>query len=442
MTYSTTLTIPDMTYEQALDVLHEAVAFGIEPTLESVREMLNALGSPDASYRIIQIAGTNGKTSTSRFTAGILQGEGYRTALYTSPELIEYPERIEIDCEVISKELFAHGISAAVAAGKAINKAHREALEPERVLTEFELLTVAALYLYAEADIDVAVLEVGMGGRWDATSATNPDIVAITGIGLDHTHILGNTLSEVAAEKAAIIKPGRAVILGEGVHYPEVQAVIDHRLHNCHVDARNTTHEIVHTPSYLGDNVEFVVPAEFASYKIAFTKPAYQPQNAACAINICEEYIGHELNSSQLTSSLSVTPTPGRFDCLQKDPLVLIDACHNPQSVENFLASVDLVEPDHSKRPMLLMAVLADKDVEGICKLLVNAFPSISVTSTSSTRALSAQKLASLLRSLGCEPAAVYENVDEAVCMLNKLKVPYVACGSITLAGEIARLYR
>ena len=442
MTYSTTLTIPDMTYEQALDVLHEAVAFGIEPTLESVREMLDALGSPDSCYRIIQIAGTNGKTSTSRFTAGILQGEGYRTALYTSPELVEYPERMEIDCKVISKDLFAHGISAAVTAGAAINEAHRVAGEPERILTEFELLTVAALFVYAEADIDVAVLEVGMGGRWDATSATNPDIVAITGIGLDHTHILGNTLAEIAAEKAAIIKPGRAVILGEGVHHPDVQAVIDQQLSICHADACNTTHEIVRMPTYLGDTIDFTVAAQYAAYEVSFEKPAYQPQNAACAINICEQFIGSALNADILSKSLDKTPTPGRFDRLCKAPLVLIDACHNPQSVENFLAAVNEIEPDHTKRPLLLMAVLSDKDVEGICDLLIDAFPHISVTATTSHRALPASELASLLEDKGCKPVAVYQTVEEAVADLNRSATPYVACGSITLAGEVAGLYR
>ena len=222
MSYSVPFSVPELSYEQSLKVLHDTKKFGIQPLLESVEDMLKELGNPDFFFKSVQIAGTNGKTSTSRYTAALLKGEGLKTALYTSPELISYTERMEINGSPVSEAAFAHGVSAAQVAGERVN-AQRAALgERPYDITEFDLLTVAALVVFAEAEIDVCVLECGMGGRWDATSAAkNITSVAITGVGLDHTRILGDTLEAIAGEKAAIIKPGRTCVLGVGTTTPQ-----------------------------------------------------------------------------------------------------------------------------------------------------------------------------------------------------------------------------
>ena len=179
--------------------------------LETVIDMLDELGRPDEYFDCIQIAGTNGKTSTTRFSASILRGEGLKTALYTSPHLVRYPERMEIDGCVVSDDAFARGVSAAIEAGHRVNERRVAAGESAYFISPFDLLTTSAMVVFAEARVDVAVLEVGLGGRWDATSATDPVAVAITGIGLDHTRILGDTLEAIAGEKVAVIKPGRLV---------------------------------------------------------------------------------------------------------------------------------------------------------------------------------------------------------------------------------------
>ena len=187
------------TYDEALATLHSALRFGICPMLESVEDMLEELGDPDLAFQSVQIAGTNGKTSTARFTAAILRGEGLRTALYTSPELVSYTERMEVDGRPVSEGAFARGIAAAFEAGKRVNARRTAAGERPYDITEFDLLTVAACVVFAEAGVDVAVLECGMGGRWDATSAVKSiKSVAITGIGLDHMRILGDTLAKIA----------------------------------------------------------------------------------------------------------------------------------------------------------------------------------------------------------------------------------------------------
>ena len=222
MAYALPFEIPSWTYDEALHRLHAALRFGICPMLETVEDMLTELGDPDLSFESLQIAGTNGKTSTSRYTAAILRAEGYRAALYTSPELVSYTERMEVDGAPVSEEAFARGIAAAAVAGERVNERRSAAGERPYDITEFDLLTVAACVVYAEAGVDVAVLECGMGGRWDATSAVKSiRTVAITGIGLDHMHVLGDTLEAIAGEKAAIIKPGRPCVLGVGTATPD-----------------------------------------------------------------------------------------------------------------------------------------------------------------------------------------------------------------------------
>ena len=449
--YTVPFSYPLFSYEKAVSLASDTgvISGDAGPLLETVVEMLNELERPDAHFDCIQIAGTNGKTSTTRFTAAILRGEGLRCALYTSPQLVRYPERMEIDGAPISDELFARGVSAAYEAGRRVNERRAAAGESIFTITPFDLLTVAALTVYALEGVDIAVLEVGMGGRWDATSATDPHVVAITGIGLDHMRILGNTLTKIAGEKAAVIKPGRSVILGEGVHEPSVWEVMQNRCRECEVSPLVSSHEVLKCPAHLGEALDFVCETSRERYECSLYKPLYQAQNASCAIFVAEEYLGRALDSELLEDSLANCPTPGRFDVLQNEPLVLIDACHNPQSCENFVSSLDEINADVALRPLLLTAALADKDVSGIVDVLVPAFPRIVVTQTASDRAIPADELAQLvlakLEELG-RPASdlvkVIPSVPDAVDQLTYAGEAFVAAGTITLAGEVAGIVR
>lgn len=465
--YRVPFEVADLTYDEALEQLHSALRFGICPMLETVEDMLAELGDPDLCYDCVQIAGTNGKTSTSRFTAAILAGEGLSVALYTSPELVSYTERMEVGGHPVSEAAFAHGIAAAAEAGRRVNASRAAAGERPYDVTEFDTLTVAAAVVFAEAGVDVAVLECGMGGRWDATSAMKSiRSVAVTGIGLDHTRILGDTLEAIAGEKAAIIKPGRACVLGVGCATPT--SVEDVFLEQCHaagvtptlvraldrVDVAGEMHPgiarehaglpqasfgVTKRPHRLGAPLELSVNTPRSLYaELACLKPDYQAANVACAVALAEAHLGRALAQDALFESLVTCPTPGRFQLLRPEPPVLIDACHNPQSVEAFLAAVAAVEPDVARRPLLLCAVLADKDVAGIVRLLAPAFPSVCVTQTASPRALAAHELAGLFRGAGATVAAEYPDVASATSAL--CGESYVACGSITLAGEVAGL--
>lgn len=449
--YRVPFEVVEMPYDEAVAIAADTgkISGTAGPLLETVVDMLDELERPDEHFDCIQVAGTNGKTSTTRFTAAILRGEGLHTALYTSPQLVRYEERMEVDGTVVSAEQFAHGVSVAAEAGRRVNARRAAMGEPSYTITPFDLLTVAAMVLFAERCVDVAVLEVGMGGRWDATSATDPVAVAITGIGLDHTRILGDTLAQIAAEKAAVIKPGRFVVLGEGTHEPEVQRVMDERCAACGVTPWVSSHEVLSEPDGIGGAVSFSTRTARAEYRAEMHKPAYQPQNAACAIALAEGYVGRALDAAVLERSLDACPIPGRFDVVRADPLVLVDACHNPQSCENFVAALDEAEPDVCRRPALLIAALSDKDVSGIVDVLVPAFPRVMVTATQSDRALPVLELAKMvrekLRLLGRDEEdtlEVFGSVSDALDWCTANDAPVIAAGTITLAGEVAGLLR
>lgn len=449
--YRVPFEVVELPYDEAVAIAADTgkISGTAGPLLETVVDMLDELERPDEHFDCIQVAGTNGKTSTTRFTAAILRGEGLHTALYTSPQLVRYEERMEVDGTVVSAEQFAHGVSVAAEAGRRVNARRAAMGEPAYTITPFDLLTVAAMVLFAERCVDVAVLEVGMGGRWDATSATDPVAVAITGIGLDHTRILGDTLAQIAAEKAAVIKPGRFVVLGEGTHEPEVQRVMDERCAACGVTPWVSSHEVLSEPDGIGGAVSFSTRTARAEYRAEMHKPAYQPQNAACAIALAEGYVGRALDAAVLEQSLDACPIPGRFDVVRADPLVLVDACHNPQSCENFVAALDEAEPDVCRRPALLIAALSDKDVSGIVDVLVPAFPRVMVTATQSDRALPVLELAKMvrekLRLLGRDEEdalEVFDSVSDALDWCTANDAPVIAAGTITLAGEVTGLLR
>lgn len=464
--YHVPFSYPEYAYDQALIKLKESLKFGISPMLESVEDMLKVALNPDLHFKSIQIAGTNGKTSSSRFTAALLRAQGYRVGLYTSPELMQYPERIEIDGKVISRELFAQGLSAAFEAGNLVNSNRQAAgLDPYDI-TEFDLLTVAALIIFAQEGVEAAVLECGMGGRWDATSAAgNITTVGITGIGLDHMRILGDTPAAIAHEKAAIIKQGRTCVLGEGTLFdPSVRNVffeqakkaqtspicvceaaraseLLHELDCAGIQNVHTTYTINRTPARVGGSLVETVVTPCATYpELGVLKPLYQAPNLAFALTLAEAFCGHAIDYETAYEALVHCPTPGRFDVVQADPLILVDACHNPQSVEAFLASFEDMFPNPDARPALLFAALADKDVDTMCTLVSQVFPKVYLTQTQSSRALAVAELAQKMRAAGVCVSATYPNVTQA---LDALKgAPLVSFGSITLAGEVARYFR
>lgn len=465
--YQVPFEVLDLSYAEALQTLRAACKFGIQPMLETVVDMLAELGDPDLSFRSLQIAGTNGKTSTSRYAAAILRGQGLRVALYTSPELVSLTERMEVDGVPVSEGTFARGVAAAAEAGRRVNARRRASGERPYDVTQFDILTVAACVAFAQADVDVAVLECGMGGRWDATSAVKSiEAVAVTGVGLDHTRILGDTLEAIAGEKAAIIRCGQSCVLGVGTATPD--SVEDVFLDRCrfqdvtpvllrperledaagemhagvprrHASLLRASYRITSRPRRLGAPLELTVRTPRRAYTgLTALKPSYQAANIACAVALTEAFLDGELDGDRLLESVRQCPTPGRFSLLRPNPTVLVDACHNPQSVDAFLAALQDIAPDPATRPPLLCAVLADKDVGGIVSRLARAFPAVVCTQTSSSRSLGADELVRRFLAAGAKVTGSYGSVAAALAAMSA--GPLVGCGSITLAGALAAL--
>ncbi len=403
-----------MTYDDAVATLEGALKFGMNPSLEPIRAMCAAMGNPQKRYRCVQVAGTNGKSSTTRMIAALLHAQGLRVGLYVSPHLVKYPERIEIDGRVVNDESFARGIKAALDAAA---RAHVEA-------TEFELLTAAALWLFAQEGADWAVLECGLGGRWDATSVVNPQVAVITGVALEHTAILGDTIEKIAAEKAAIIKPG-------------CKAVFAHDLAAREVFERQA--QQVCAP-YENANLEAITPFEGELASL----PAYQRSNLATALAAVTAALGHAPSPESVRMALSGLIIPGRFEILRHDPLVIVDAAHNPQSAHMLAGELQCLFErargfDSPPRPALLLGVLDDKDARGIIRELCPLFSRIVVTASSSPRSIPAVELAALVEEeCGMRPE-IATSISEARELLRH--EPVIATGSITVAGEVKDIW-
>jgi len=425
------------------------------------------LGDPQLTYPCIQVAGTNGKSSTARFTAAFLHSQGFKVGLYTSPDLVEYPERMEIDGVVVSRERFAQAVFRA-------HEATQEAVAAGKMwgTTEFELLTAAALWLFADEQVDFAVLEVGLGGRWDATSVVSPAVAVITGVGLDHMDILGDTIEEIASEKAAIIKPGCVPVLGVGTAETRevflarctevgVEPVFVGQLRDgayvgqvrdgawCPIfyDHMPFSNEDVKngTPSPV-PHLSHISPVPQLSHPLVPRFPSYQKQNIACALAATKAALRVDLNVAAIQHVLDTLTIPGRFELLRKSPPLLIDASHNPQSAtvlaEALIESCGLnTATGHlNDYDTLLLGVLSDKDAKGIVAALAPLFDNLVVTQSSSPRAIPADELAKVVHQVdSCRDVEVFATVSQALEELTKRGASVVATGSITLAGDIKR---
>ena len=426
-------------YKRALESLQGALKFGINPSLEGMCLLCSYLGHPEEKFKIIQVAGTNGKSSCSRFIAALMQAQGYKTGLYTSPELVEYRERMEIEGTVVSYDDFALAIETV------LKCAQEHGLCP----TEFEILTAAALWLFAEKACDLAVLEVGLGGRWDATSVRAPELAVITGIAFDHMAILGSSLPEIAAEKAAIIHPKTEVCLAAQIYEePEVFAVFDKRCKDCNV-----------APYWALKDGRGLEDLATLTSKLLDARPfaAYQEANLLLSLLASQVFIKHYAPCKDISglsgldlelaySSLLSINIPGRYDRLRQKPLVLLDAAHNPQSVAAF---IDALKKEFGFNPQdlpaFVFAVFADKDVDAMIDLVLSAAQKIVLTQTKHPRALAVAELKEKVLNSRAYRAGFHELEcfeDVASVLGAFVDKDFVACGSITLAGEITQQLR
>lgn len=413
----------------------------VEPRLDATRRAVELLGDPQRAYRVIHITGTNGKGSTARVVDALLRAHGLRTGLLTSPALERVHERIQIDGEPVSDAAFAAGY-ADVAPFLDMVDAELESAG-ERRLTFFEALTVLALAIFADAPVDVVVLEVGMGGTWDSTNVADGDVAVITPIALDHTNRLGTSIEAIAREKAGIIKPGAIVVSAE--QQPEALAVLEARADE--VGARmlvaGRDFSLASQQVAVGGQLIGVrgLAAEYLDQLVPLMG-SHQGHNAMLAIVAVEAFLGggaQPLTAEVLAAGLQAATSPGRLDVVGAHPLVILDAAHNPHGAASLRAA--LGEYFGLERVTLVLGILVGKDARGVLAELEPVVDEVVVTQSTSERALDADELAAIaVEVLGAERVLVEPDLGTAIEAAREAATDrdgaVVVTGSITLLGD------
>lgn len=416
----------------------------VQPRVERTRRVLELLDDPQRTYRVVHVTGTNGKTSTSRIIESIVRAHGLRTGLFTSPHLERFTERIMIDGEPIEDGLVADAwdeISPFVDLVDAELAAAGDA-----PLTFFELLTVLAFVAFADAPVDVAVVEVGMGGSWDSTNTADGDVAVFAPIGLDHQDRLGDTIEEIAGVKAGIIKSGAAAV--SAAQQPSVARVL-----RAAADAREATlalegEAFAVTEAHLAVGGQMLSIRGLAGSYDDLYLPLYgahQGHNAALAIAAVESLIGggsQVIASDVLTEGLAQVTSPGRLQLIGVAPTVLVDSAHNPHGAEALVRA--LGQSFDFDEWGIVLGVFADKDVAGIVELLAPAAAHVFATAPDSDRAAEADAIADLVEPTGTL-VTVHRDLDDAAeaarawAAASDRRAVLIA-GSVVLAGEAVQL--
>ena len=365
-----------------------------QPRLAPTRRALEFLGDPQTSYPIIHIAGTNGKTSTSRMVESIVRAYGLRTGLLTSPHLVRLNERIVIDGEPISDQILAANWTDIQPYLKLVDGELEAA--GEAPLTFFEALTVLAFACFADAPVDVAVIEVGMGGEWDSTNVADGQVAVFTPIALDHTLRLGNTVAEIARTKSGIIKPAASVV--SAAQSADVRAELNRaaQLTESTLALENEGFELLSSTVAVGGQV-ISVRGLAGTYSELFL-PLYgthQAQNATVAIAAVESFLGagsQALASDLLAEGLATATSPGRLQLVGIEPTVLVDAAHNPHGATALAAALEAYFD--FDEIAVVVGILAEKDAQGIIAALAPQVDRFYVTEPHSERAVRMDDLA------------------------------------------------
>jgi len=415
-------------YRTTIDWLYSLENMGIKLGLERMREVLSALGDPQNSFRSIHVAGTNGKGSVCAMLSSIFREAGYRTGLYTSPHLVDFTERIQVDGETIREREVA-------SLAEEVRSVISSKVVPGRDLTFFEMTTAMAFLYFQRKGVELAVIEVGMGGRLDATNVVVPDCSVITSLGLEHTQYLGDTLAKIAFEKAGIIKEGVTIITTK--HEEDVLRVIDavarDRGSPLLVMGRDYDMDLV-SSDWSGTRVHL------HSLNADVTIPllgSYQAENAALACEAALEVArkGVFLPETAITSGLEKVYWPGRMEVVSKEPLVIFDVTHTPAGADAVSGELAKLHP---RDWVLVLGVLMDKDLDGICARFGPLAKRAVATSLRTKRAFGADEVAKALGRY-CSDVIVVEDVASAIKKAMQMAGPkgsVLVTGSLYMVGE------
>ena len=416
-----------MTYSSAVAYLYRLQKHGIKLGLETMTTLTACLGMPQNRYRTVHIAGTNGKGSTAAMAAAMLQAAGYRVGLYTSPHLVDFRERIRVNGEMIPESRVAQ-----------LTEQLQALSQPELSPTFFEYTTAMAFQYFADTAVDVAVLEVGLGGRFDATNVVTPMACAITTIALDHQAYLGSTLSSIAFEKAGIIKPGVPVVLGR---------LDDDAWRTIEQVARERQAPVFRIGEHFHTEGEESQQFSYGGVGMRYDgltcvlAGRHQLDNAACALALLEAAApqGIVITSEAARTGLQAVSWAGRLEVVDRRPTILLDGAHNPAAataLADFLTCADRLHP--SRPVILVLGMMRDKDHRGFVEPLRSLVDEVVLTQADLPRSATAQELQSSLGDLLPHPH-VMPSLSDAMALARQLATPdglVCVTGSLMLVGE------
>ena len=415
-----------MNVNEAIEYIHSVCWKGTVPGLSRTQELLAKMGNPEKKLKFIHIAGTNGKGSTAAMSASILQQAGYKVGLYTSPYIYRFHERMQVNGVEISDEDLA-------AVTEYVRPLAQSMVESP---TEFELVCCIAFEYFLRQNCDIVVLEVGMGGAWDATNVIEtPEVAVITNIGLDHTDVLGSTLEEIAATKAGIFKDNGHAVIYRGI--PTVEKVFEDICAERNVQLKKADFDSLNLISHGLEGQTFD-----CGNRKALQLPllgVHQLKNAAVVLSIMDTLLekGWKITEDHIREGLRVARWPGRFDIVGRDPLFIIDGGHNPQCIDALVVNIRDYLKD--KKVIALTGVLADKDYADMYKPVMTYVQEFVCVTPPNPRKLEAAELAAHLQSVGAKATAC-DSIESGVATARQLagKDGVVLCfGSLYTIGSI-----
>ncbi len=409
----------------------------LEPSLDRIEALVELLGDPQRAYRVVHLTGTNGKTSTSRMADDLLRARGLRVGRFTSPHLESMTERITLDGQPLSEEAF---VAAYADVAPYLGLVDAGGDHP---LSFFETVVAMAFAAFADAPVDVAVVEVGMGGSWDATNVADGAVAVVTPVAMDHAQYLGDTPAEIAAEKAGIIKPGAVVVLAQ--QSPEVAEVLLRRASE--VDAtvarEGTDFGVVGRSAAVGGQVVSLQGLR-ARYDDVFLSlyGAHQAQNAAVALAAVEAFVGGEdpLDAEVVRAVFAEVTSPGRLEVIRRSPAIVLDAAHNPHGAA---AVADALEDSFAFAPLVgVVGVMGDKDAAGLLEAFEPHFEHLVVTQNSTQRAMRVERLAEIAEGIYGEDRVTVvprlaEAIDVAAGIAEQGSVDAISSGAVLVTGSV-----
>ncbi len=447
------ISTPHTVEEVYAELLDRAPENKMAPRLDAVQRAVDILGNPEKSAPVIHITGTNGKTSTARMVESLLLAHDLRVGRYTSPHLEKVTERISLDGQPVADETFVriYGEIAPYLQLVDTELAQRE----ESRLTFFEVLTVLAFAVFADEPVDVMVLEVGIGGSWDATNVADAAVSIVTPVDLDHTEMLGDTLQDIALEKAGIIKPGGFLV--SAAQDPVVAQVLLERAQEVGAQFRFEGVEFGVRGRTIAVGGQIIAVQGLAAEYIDLMLPLFgehQAENAALAVAAVEALLGggdKPLNQELLVTGLGAVTSPGRLELARKAPPVLLDAAHNPHG---FKASAQAVRESFTFAKLnLVVGILREKDVETMLRVLAEEYSEYELelwcSHSRSPRAIPPEELAEIAADMGFDEDMVHaeDRLDDAIASAvqdaadrQEFDGAVLITGSVTVVGEARAL--